>query len=224
MYRSPEEINQLADQALSRFMSRYGAALPINPEKLLETEYDMQIIPIPGLRALGGFECSFSRDGTTILVDQDDYENELASSRLTFTFAHELGHKIMHEQYALYVDELTDAQIRRLETQSGMFAAMFLMPEPILLGVIATEIIDRFEQIARTELSLDACVSYSITSLANYFGVSNLAMENRIKNIDLGKVLRGPYISPDDKSKFIGLAKSVSKNPEGLWAVQLRQA
>jgi hypothetical protein len=98
------------------------------------------------------------------------------------------------------------------------------MPEQVLLGVIATEIIDRFEQIAEAELTLEECVGFRTAGLANYFGVSNNAMENRVRNIDLGQVMQGPYISPADKARFESMAESVSKSREGLWAVQFKRA
>ncbi len=218
-FLSPEDIDKAVATELMRFTSIYGVAIPIDPEKLLEVEYGMQIIPLPGLKALG-VDCSLSRDGTTIVVDQNDYENERMTSRLRFSFAHELGHKILHDRYLWHVDSLTDRQREWLEQQANMFAAHFLMPKSILLGVIASEILERFDGIATANLTIELCVEFRIANLASYFGVSVDAMRRRVRNIDLRDVLKGPYVSEQDKERFIELAAVVEKVETNSWAIK----
>lgn len=192
-------------------MDRFGSSLPFNAERLLETEYGMTIIPVPNLLILG-FECAFSRDGKTILVDKGNYDSRGTSSRLCFTFAHELAHKILHEKYLPSIDHIDSKNIAWAEKQAGMFAAEFLMPEHLVLGVVATEILDRIESIVGNEITIQACVNYKLEEIARYFGVSVQAMDNRIKNIDLAGVLSGPYISNTD----IEALKELSNNARGV--------
>lgn len=218
-FLSPEDIDKAVATELMRFTSIYGAGIPIDPEKLLEAEYGMQIIPLPGLKALG-VDCSLSRDGTTIVVDQNDYENDRMTSRLRFSFAHELGHKILHERYLWNIESLTDQQLEWLERQANMFAAHFLMPKSILLGVIASEVLERFDSIATAKLTLQACVEFRTANLAGYFGVSTDAMRHRIQNIDLREVLKGPYVSQQDKERFVELAAVVEKVEANNWAIK----
>lgn len=218
-FLNSDAIDEYALEELARFTARYGVGIPVNPEKLLETEYGMQVIPIKGLKALG-VDCSLSRDGTTIYIDEGDYESESMSSRLLFSFAHELGHKVLHEEYLWRTKVLTSQQLDWLETQANMFAAHFLMPKPILLGVIASEVLERFDSIATANLTLTACVEYRIANLANYFGVSINAMEHRIQNIKLSELLQGPYISRHDKDRFIELAATVEKTGKNQWIIR----
>ena len=216
-YVSPDVIDSLALRELTKLWSRYGSNMPFNAEMLLELEYDVQVIPIKGLK-LHEVDCSLSRDGSTVYVDADDYENDTLSGRLLFSFAHELGHKILHEVYVGNASSLTPKQLEWVETQANMFAAHFLMPRPILIGVIASEVLERFDSIATANLSLEACIDFRIQNLANYFGVSAAAMRNRVKNIRIEQVLQGPYISLDDKNRFKELANSVEKTSINQWS------
>ncbi len=218
-YLPPSVIKAEAAKALRLYISRYGTSLPFNAERLLESEYNMSIIPLPGIKKIG-IECSFCRDGLTIFVDEQDYDDESMVNRLCFTFAHELGHKILHSKYLSCIDALSDEQFEWLEKQARMFAADFLVPEPLLLGVIASEVIERFDSIASSNISLEACIGYRITNLADYFGVSTHAMRNRLKNVDYGQLLQGPYISQVDKDRFIELATTVEKVGDKSWTIR----
>ena len=208
-YVSSENIKLIVAETRSKYMQRYGSALPFNAEAFLESEYGMSIVPVPGLRNLGA-DCAFSRDGKTILVDKHSYDNSANSNRLCFTFAHELAHKILHEKYLPVIDDIDDENIGWAETQAGMFAAEFLMPEHLVLGVIATEILDRIEGIVDNDVTIEACVNYKLSEIASYFGVSETAMQNRMKNIDLASVLSGPYVSSGDVDTLRSISSMVT--------------
>lgn len=215
-FLSPDEIVLRANDARERYQQRYDSKLPFNAERLLETGYGMQIVPIPGLKRLN-IECSLSRDGKTILVDMDDYNSTAMDNRLCFTFAHELGHVILHERYLSVANDLTDQQFEWLEKQARMFAAEFLMPEKILLGVVASEVVGRIASIAQNSLTLERCADFRVPEMAKYFGVSENAMRNRLKNIDFSKVLNSPYISLHDELTLTEVAKTVAIKTTGVW-------
>lgn len=215
----PTEIDQYASNALASYAARYGTDLPFNAERLLETEFNVQVIPIQGLRALWG-ECSLARDGTTIYVDKVAYENEAMANRMLFTFAHELGHRVLHLNYLQHAHELSDEAFASAEKQADMFAARFLMPESILVGVVASMIAERLDGIVETGLTIDQCISYNVENLASHFGVSKSAMEYRIKNIDFNKHLRtGPYISAADRLRLNQVASAVERFDKNHWRV-----
>lgn len=195
-YLKPSDIQRYVAEVQAYYSNRYGTQLPFNAERLLETEYSMKIVPLPGLRRLG-FECSLTRDGETILVDKDDYETPSKNNRLNFTFAHELAHKVLHEKYLPHIDELTDEQFRWLERQADMFASDFLMPEHLVLGVLATMIVERMEAIVEQHITVEACARYQVPALAACFAVSTDAMGYRLNHIDLTKVVDTPYISEE---------------------------
>ena len=209
-YISPENMKLIVARIRGIYINRYGASLPFNAELFLESEYGMTIIPVPRLKNLG-LECAFSRNGKTILVDEHDYNNPAKCNRLCFTFAHELAHKVLHEKHLPFIDSLEYKQMGWIERQARMFAAEFLMPEHLVLGVIATEILDRIEGIVDRDITIDVCVEYKIQEIAGYFGVSVDAMRNRIKNIDLSAVLTGPYISRGDVDTLNRLSNKVRR-------------
>ena len=215
-YLKPSDIQRSVAKVHAYYTNRYGTQLPFSAEKLLETEYRMKIVPLPGLRRLG-FECSLAKDGATILVDKDDYENPSKNNRLNFTFAHELAHKILHDKYLLRIDYLTDEQFGWLERQADMFASDFLMPEHLVLGVLATMIVERMEAIVEQHITVEACAQYQIPALAACFAVSHEAMGYRLRHIDLTKVVDTPYISAEQVMRLQEAASRVETHDSKVW-------
>lgn len=196
-YISLESIRLVVAETRSRYIARYGNKLPFNAELFLESEYGMSIVPLPRLKDLG-IDCAFSRDGKTVFVDKRSYDNFTNSNRLCFTFAHELAHKVLHQKYLPSINGIDGKNMDWAEKQARMFAAEFLMPEHLVLGVVATEILDRIDGILSNDVTVQNCVDYRIKEIADYFGVSESAMQNRMKNINIANVLSGPYISSGD--------------------------
>lgn len=203
-----EKMKTVVAGVRSRYIQLYGNQLPFKAETFLEEEFGMKIIPLPGLRTLE-VECAFAKSGDALLVDKDDYERPTSSNRLAFTFAHELGHKVLHEKYIVAAEGLSARDLDKIEMQARMFAAEFLMPEHLVLGVIATEILDKIDGIVDQDLTIEACVEYRITEIAAYFGTSVGAMRNRLKNMNIASVLSGPYISRQDVGTLRELSSKI---------------
>ena len=120
-------------------------------------------------------------DSVNVLVNQNDYPK-----RKRFTIAHELGHHFLH---LLSIDEgefvdsedevkvdlfrdtesMTDPEFaaKYIEVEANQFAAALLMPEEFIRQVYA-----------ETE---------DIEVMADFFEVSRLALENRLKQLGLRK-------------------------------------
>jgi Zn-dependent peptidase ImmA (M78 family) len=102
----------------------------------------MDIIPIPSLQTAYDIEGCSAYDFTAIYVDQYVYER--VYNRYRFTLAHELGHKILHQEYynklnfsrisewANIVEQMDEGDRSSMEYQANMFAGMVLVPKEIL--------------------------------------------------------------------------------------------
>ena len=110
--------------------------------------------------------------GAILYEDEKDKKNptiyinsENPTTRRRFTLAHELGHLFLHNGKKLRIDNLNysgdDSKTISEETEANYFAASLLMPKDDLL--------DKIDE------------GYTIQEIAEYFGVSEAAVRNRIK-------------------------------------------
>lgn len=110
--------------------------------------------------------------GAILYEDEKDKKNptiyinsENSITRRRFTLAHELGHLFLHNGKKLRIDNLNysgdDSKTISEETEANYFAASLLMPKDDLL--------DKIDE------------GYTIQEIAEYFGVSEAAVRNRIK-------------------------------------------
>jgi Zn-dependent peptidase ImmA (M78 family) len=102
---------------------------PVNPIKIAKDVVGMKVEFVtfaPGSNNISGF---YDPQENEIIVNSEEYP-----LRQTFTVAHELGHKILHEEWAKTSDykvllrdsENTDGDFR--EKEANAFAANLLMP------------------------------------------------------------------------------------------------
>ena len=138
-YLSNAYIASVADS----FLRENGiTSIPVNIEYIIESNYRMDIIPIPSLQTAYDIEGCSAYDFTAIFVDQHVYER--IYNRYRFTLAHELGHKILHQEYynklnfsrisdwAEIVEQMDESDRSKMEYQAYMFAGMILVPKEIL--------------------------------------------------------------------------------------------
>ena len=113
-------------------------SIPVNIERVIESNYRMDIVPIPGMRDLLDTDGYCSPDCTAIYVDQYVYER--IYNRYRFTLAHELGHRVLHKRYfsellfdsysewLTVMDQIDSWDYSKMEYQANMFAGMTLVP------------------------------------------------------------------------------------------------
>ena len=184
---SQEEIKKMADE----FRSRYcGESLPVDIEKIIDGKLKIQIIPIPNLRRDCDMDAHISFNWQFLYVDADMYKDDRQQNRLRFSFAHEIGHYILHENiysdfklnniYKLYelVGQIPAEQYGYLETQANKFAGYLLVPRE-KLEIEKKKMIDQLKQNPEfIQISDDKSQnSYLAIPLAPIFGVSQEAME-----------------------------------------------
>lgn len=118
----------------ANLITKFGIARPpVNPEKIAEdlgirvvfAQFEPEVS-----KEVSGF---FDFDSNTIFVNED-----IPTSRKTFTIAHELGHALMHREYVAsegyqvlprsnnHVDKPHE------EVEADVFAACLLVPKPML--------------------------------------------------------------------------------------------
>ncbi|MFA6146068.1 MAG: ImmA/IrrE family metallo-endopeptidase [Patescibacteria group bacterium] len=184
---SQEEIKKMADGFRNRY---WGESLPVDIEKIIDGKLKIQIIPIPNLRRDCDMDAHISFNWQFLYVDADMYKDDRQQNRLRFSFAHEIGHYILHENiysdfklnniYKLYelVGQIPAEQYGYLETQANKFAGYLLVPRE-KLEIEKKKLIDQLKQNPEfIKISDDKSQnSYLAIPLAPIFGVSQEAME-----------------------------------------------
>jgi hypothetical protein len=168
--------------------------LPVDVEKIAEIRLKLDIEPQHGLYADYDIEAWLKMDLTGIVVDHRRYMDETFANRLRFSYAHELGHLILHkdlytnlqietlEDWMRFVDDLPETEYKRIEYQANEFAGRLLVPRAVLM----TELERCWEQIKKADLleylvSDPSGVLSSITpALRKPFGVSDDVIEKRV--------------------------------------------
>lgn len=153
---------RLAESQALGLLSQAGViAPPINPARIAEDLLDVRVRfarfePTESERISGFYDC----EEDAIFVNREE-----PPLRQTFTIAHELGHKVLHEEWARSADyqvllrnPLGENQDFR-EKEANAFAANLLMPRFLM---------DEYYD------------SLSVSQLSNMFAVSVPAMRARL--------------------------------------------
>jgi Zn-dependent peptidase ImmA (M78 family) len=101
-------------------------------------------------------------------------------TRQTFTIGHELGHLLLHDQDQLHLDRGFPVRLRNslssegtdeAEREANYFAAALLMPKRFL------------ERDLSNQEFLDLTDDSTVKTLSRKYGVSTVALVNRLKNL-----------------------------------------
>lgn len=136
-YLPYDELRKVADT----FHARYNPSLeiPVHIERIVEYEFGMDIVDMPGLAQLMGKDGWISQDLSTIYVDQFFYQKR--PNRYRFTLAHELSHRLIHQEiyeslsfttiaeWTALKQRIPDNQSYYLEVQANGLAGLLLVPE-----------------------------------------------------------------------------------------------
>ena len=85
-------------QEADKFRQNYWPSeeLPINIHDIIDLDLDMEIRCVSRLREITGFDALLLGNLKGIIVDQENYMNDRMENRMRFSFAHEVGHYILH--------------------------------------------------------------------------------------------------------------------------------
>ena len=137
-YLSKDELRQRAEQFLERHNPNRTIPVPI--EFIIESDFAMDIVPVPGLQAGFDVVAFITKDMSEIRVDEYVYMNRL--NRYRFSLAHELAHRILHPDLWEEVD-FDDVQLFVNPVE----------PEPVLFSLSSLTRHQRF-WLGSRELSL----------------------------------------------------------------------
>lgn len=130
--------------AATRFREKYWAegTLPVDVERIIEERLGLDIIPVHNIRQLIRIDAYLRADLTGITVDYHQYmdDQNRYASRLRFSFAHEVGHYVLHnhifkefqfdtpDEYYQFVNEFPEKEYSWFEYQANEFAGSLLVP------------------------------------------------------------------------------------------------
>lgn len=138
-YLSNAYIASVADSFLKQ---NRVTSIPVDIERVIEFNYRIDIIPVPSLQAAFDIEGCSAFDFSAIFVDQYVYEQRY--NRYRFTLAHELAHKVLHQEYykklafssisewANVVEHIDENDRSKMEYQAYAFAGLILVPPKFL--------------------------------------------------------------------------------------------
>jgi Zn-dependent peptidase ImmA (M78 family) len=132
-----EAIRLKADEILQKTWPE--GTIPINVERIVDARFQIDIIPVPGLKDQIGVEGFLSRDRDAIYVDER--VSNAVPSRYRFTLAHEIGHLVLHEalyraadfktpaEWLEFQSSLPEQDYSRYEFQAYCFGGLLLAPK-----------------------------------------------------------------------------------------------
>jgi hypothetical protein len=196
---TPEEIASVIKAIQKEFP--ICAQIPVNvlgfAEHDLKLEFHFK--PISHL----GQDAFLLRDFSGIVFDEGSFCDPASSKRLNFSVAHELGHFYMHrdvygnckfssiDQWLDFVEKVSPPEYQKIEWQADEFAGQLLMPAPILAKALDETISDA-EKEGYFPLGQDAVFEFCCRAMNRDFGVSQQAMQTRLRRSKLWPHPRAP--------------------------------
>jgi len=129
------EIADIAED----FLKENGVdTIPVPIEEIIDIDYGIDIIPIPGLQSIIGTDGFITPDFSCIYVDQ--FVQDQRYFRYRFTLAHEIGHLKMHKVYLdpypsssidewkQILEDINPADHDKMEFQGYSFGGLVLVP------------------------------------------------------------------------------------------------
>ena len=191
-----EELWERADKFRSEYWPEQS--LPVDIEQIVEFSLKLDIVPMHNLQSDNDMEACLKMDLSGIVVDYDRYMNTKYANRMRFSFAHEIGHFILHkhiynnykrqiitpEEWKNFIVDMSDTEYRDFEWQANEFAGRLLVPSD-KLGAAIGEAYGALKAdkklIAYLNKDPDAVLSRVSPQLCRIFGVSESVIERRVE-------------------------------------------
>lgn len=176
--------------------------IPVPIIEIVELKLHIEPIPIYGLMERIDIDGFLTRDLKNICIDNDIYMDPRKENRLRFTYAHEVGHLILHENEIKQTDfrtaedwihfreDFLEEDLNWFESQAYEFAGRLLVPKERLIGEIQKlrEKIIEFKVLAGDEEeNLIEAISGVI---CDKFKVSRDVIQKRIRKENIWKKLK----------------------------------
>lgn len=189
-YLPYDVLRQRAEQFLSQHHSSREIPIPI--EEIIEFQFEIDIVPEPGLHEHFDVDSYITRDLTEIRVDEFVYQSR--PGRYRFSLAHELGHRVLHQDVFSCLtfstinewrqaisNVIPEKQYGYLEFQASSFAGLILVP--------STELELEYDKVCKVleahglSMDEDSEVARDLVSqhIAESFGVSSAVVKRRLQ-------------------------------------------
>lgn len=121
------------------------STLPIPIIEIVELKLKIEPIPIHGLMSKIDIDGFLTNDLKNICIDYDIYMDERRENRLRFTYAHEIGHLILHkkeiqqcdfrtpEDWIHFRQDFLEDDLNWFEQHAYEFAGRLLVPRQVLI-------------------------------------------------------------------------------------------
>ena len=201
-FRCPWIEREVLWERADKFRSEYwiSESLPVDTEQIVELRLKLDIEPVHNLQSEIDMDAYLKMDLSGIVVDYDSYMNIKYANRMRFSFAHEIGHFVLHkntykdiynklkistpEEWKNFTMTMPETEYRNFEWQANEFAGRFLVPYKRLQVAI-----EKTYEMLKTDNNLinyltkdpDAVLSRVSPQLCKPFGVSETVIETRVK-------------------------------------------
>jgi Zn-dependent peptidase ImmA (M78 family) len=189
-------IRDSADKFRSEYVCN-PTIIPVPIEEAIEFNLGIEIVPKYNLKGETDAEAFLSLDLKTMYVDNKVYLDDRYLKRLRFTYAHEIGHLVLHRdiiqkiEFAGYKDwidfimHIEQDDLDWIERQASEFAGRLLVPRELLLNeiqLLTNEINKYIRKVKAVENDIEDFLLEGISKkLSEKFMVSFDVLKYRIK-------------------------------------------
>ncbi|MFA5402726.1 MAG: ImmA/IrrE family metallo-endopeptidase [Candidatus Omnitrophota bacterium] len=196
--KTSDQINSDAESFLTTYHPSLTIPIPI--ENIIESAFNIDIIPIPGLKDVAqtvelNIDAFIGADFKTISIDKYIYDR--IETRYRFSLAHEIGHMFLHgylynqlrfnntDEWLALLNEMPKYQRDIVECQANEFAGMVLVPRKILAKELENTIKEneaRFKSsfIHKEKLPRSTVIDLAVYPLSLKFNVSENVVSIRL--------------------------------------------
>ena len=176
------------------FRAQYwpSGVIPVDVLAIAEFDLDLEIRTIPRLKEDADIDALLLGDWKTLIVDQQQYQDDRYLNRLRFSIAHELGHYVLHkavyeqiprgspEEWIFFMRHIPDKEYSFIDYHANEFAGRLLVPVEDLNWAFEEVLLETEKNgLPRNRLT-DAFLEYLYAPLADRFAVSPGVIEQRL--------------------------------------------
>lgn len=193
-YLTKEEIRNISEEFRHEYWNT--DAIPVNVEHIIEHGLQLEVIPAHGIRQFEKIDAYLKSDRSGIVVDIEQYMDVQGryENRLRFSFAHEIGHYMLHgyiyesfqidtpQDYLEFVMNFPENEYKSFEWQANEFAGSLLVPRSRLLQEIeiAKERLKAKGLLYLWDTNREQVLVSMSPAVGRVFGVSDEVIERRI--------------------------------------------
>lgn len=196
-YIDKKDIWQFAEEFRSKYWQEN--ILPVDIESIVEKRLKLNIEPKHDLLGELDIDAYLRIDLTGIVVDHDCFMDERFINRLRFSYAHEVGHLILHRdiytqlpisnptEWKHFILNVPDREYGFFEYQANEFAGRVLVPRDRLIKELnrCLVIVKEIGMVDYLTADPTAVLSSIGPTLCKPFGVSYQVVERRVEREEL---------------------------------------